>query len=222
MMNLTLSEKLLLLSIHPDKGGYYFSTSGARDYALLGALLIEMELAGYLKFEGNRITGQPARTHSPTYDYLLGKILASGKSRKMGYWLNTPGISKSRIRKSVLQSLITKKEVRMQVKHFLFFSWKVPGLQSGYSATRLAGDLRRIVHRIPDESEDILLLTLLEPAQLLRRIFPDRKQHKIVREKIKSLQTGSQVPEAVRNAIRSAAAVTVAVSAGVAAAARGR
>jgi len=105
MKDLTLSEKLLLLSIHPEKGGYYFSTSGAREYSLLGAVLIEMEQAGYLKFDGNRIVGQSVRTHSSLYDYLLEKILASGKSRKIGYWLGSPGISKTRIRKSVLQSL---------------------------------------------------------------------------------------------------------------------
>lgn len=222
MMSLTLSEKLLLLSIRPEKGGYYFSSSGARDYSLLGALLIEMEQAGYLKFDGTRVIGQPGRTHSLAYDYLLERILATGKSRKIQYWLSTPGISKSKIRKSVLQSLVTKKEVRMEEKHFLFFSWKVPCLQAGNSARRLSGDLRRIVRKVPDETGEILLLTLLEPAQLIRRVFPDRKQHKMVREKIKALQTGNLVPEALRHVLRSAAAVTVAVSAGVAAAARGR
>lgn len=221
-MNLTLSEKLLLLSIHPEKGGYYFSTAGARDYALAGALLIEMEEAGCLKFDGDRIVGQPVRTSSSLYDYLLGRILASSKPRKIGYWLSSAGISKAQARKSVLQSLVTKHEVKMVDRHFLFFSWKIPFLQTGNSVNRLSAGLRRIIYKVPDETEDILLLTLLEPAQLIRRVFPDRKQHRMVRDKIKLLQTGSQVPEAVRTAIRSAAAVTVAVSAGVAAAARGR
>lgn len=221
-MDLTLSEKLLLLSIRPEKGGYYVSASGARDYSLLGALLIEMEQNGFLDFNGDRIAGQPARTPSALYDYLLGKVLASGKPRKISYWLSTPGISKSRIRKSVLQSLVSKQEVRMVDRHFLFFSWKTPFLQSGSSASRLTGELKRMVYKLPDQTEDILLLALLEPAQLLPKVYPDRKQRKIVREKIKTLQTGNLVPEAVRMAIRNAAAVSVALSAGVAAAARGR
>ena len=214
---LTLSEKILLLAIRPEKGGYFMEASSALEYGLTGAIFLEMERAGNISFENKLVVLKSARTSHPVMAFVAEKISASAKPRKMGYWLNSLSLSKAKIKRGLLESLVARREVRLVDKHFLFFRWKKAYLQSGNSAASLVNDIRRLVLKPVETVDDIYLLTMVDATKLLSRIFPDRHQRKNAREKIKQLKSGNQVPEAVKQAIQAAAVVasTVAINAAV-------
>lgn len=210
--NLTLSEKILLLAIRPEKGGYFMEASSALQYSLTGALFLEMERAGNISFEDKLIRLKSTRTDSPVVAYLIEKLSASSKPRRIGYWLTALSISKPKVKRGLLDALEAKREVRLADRKFLFFKWKKVYLQSGNSSSSLVHDIRRMIMKPADSVDDIYFLSMVEASKLLSRIFPDRHQRKNARDKIKQLKTGSQVPEAVRMAIQTAAAIAASVT----------
>jgi len=216
---LTISEKIMLLSVHPEKGGYYMAQSGSLDLSLRGALILELELAGAVSLEEKLIVPKKAAAIGEPAGYLLDKIRASAKIRSVRHWLNSFSISRKLIRQEIIQSLIGKKELRLVEKHFLFFRWKVPFRQSGNSATRIINDIKNTIMKPGDSREDLYLVTLVESAQLLPRIYTDRAGVKEAKRRLKLIKAGNQVPEAVKQAIQAAAmvATSVAISAAVSA-----
>lgn len=196
--------------------------SGALPYSLIGALLLDMERTGNIAFENKLVVVKSTRTDNPVTAYLLEKISASPRPRKTGYWLTALSVSKSKIKRGLLDCLASKREVRLVDRKFLFFKWKKAYLQSGNSAAGLVNDIRRMTMSPVESVDDIYLLSMVEASKLLSRIFPDRHQRKSAREKIKQLKAGNQVPESVKQAIQAAAAVasSIAVSAAVSGASR--
>ena len=134
--NLTICETLLLLSIHPEKGGYFLSTHGTLDLNLLGASILDMELSGLVKLDGKLVIVQSGNPKDEANAYLYEKLTAVSRPRRIGYWLSTISVSKRKLRNHLLTSLVARREIRMVEKSFLFFRWRVPYLQTGNSVDR--------------------------------------------------------------------------------------
>lgn len=216
---LTISEKILLLSVHPEKGGYYMAQSGSLDLSLRGALILDLELAGAIRLDNKLVVPDKGIAPGEPAGYFLGKIRASSKIRQVRHWLNSFSVSRKLIRQEIIRSLIEKKELRLVEKHFLFFRWKVPFRQSGNSAYRIINDIKNTIMNPGDSREDLYLVTLIESAQLLPKIYKDRAGVKEAKRRLKLIKTGNQVPETVKQAIQAAAmvATSVAISAAVSA-----
>ncbi len=216
---LTISEKILLLSVHPEKGGYFMAQSGSLDLSLRGALILDLELAGAIRLEDKLVVPQKSAVQGEPAAYLLEKIRSSAKIRKVSHWLNSFSVSRKLIRQEIIKSLIEKKELRLVEKHFLFFRWKVPARQSGNSTPWIINDIKNTIMKPGDSREDLYLVTLIESAQLLPKIYKDRAAVKEAKRRLKLIKAGNQVPEAVKQAIQAAAmvATSVAVSAAVSA-----
>jgi len=219
--NLSISEKLLLLSIHPEKGGYLLSTHGTLNLILLGASFLDMELNGQVKLDGKLVILQSGKPKDEANAYLYEKISAASRPRRIGYWLSAMSVSKRKLRNHLLNSLVAKREIRMVEKSFLFFRWRVPYLQTGSSLQKLVVRIRLKISGPIDLTKDIYLLSMLEPAWLLKRIFPDRTQWRNARQRIKQLKAGV-IPDSVRQAVQTASSVaaSVAIHAAIASSAR--
>jgi hypothetical protein len=219
--NLTICETLLLLSIRPDKGGYFLSTHGTLDLNLLGASILDMELSGLVKLDGKLVILQSGNPKDEANAYLYEKLAAASRPRRIGYWLSTMSVSKGKLRNHLLNSLVARREVRMVEKSFLFFRWRLPYLQTGNSVQKLVGRIRLKINGPIDMPEDIYLISMLEPARLLKRIFPDRALRRNASQRIRQLKAGA-VSEAVRQAVQAASAVaaSVAIQAVIASSAR--
>jgi hypothetical protein len=76
--------------------------------------------------------------------------------------------------------------------------------------------------RVSETEEEIMLLSMLKPAGLIKRIFPEKEKRNRALEKLKNLMVENQVSVAVSEAIAAAQAVaaSVAVSAAMAGARR--
>ncbi|NLC14200.1 MAG: GPP34 family phosphoprotein, partial [Chloroflexi bacterium] len=197
---LTLPEKLLLMAIRPEKGGISGTSSMAIDLVLTGAAIMEMLIAGNITMTDRRleVTGENAGTSLNAY--LLGKMVASQKPRKTEYWLNSFHISMKRIKGEVYQSLSQQREIRLEDRRFLFFKWQKPFLSPGNHVHQLVDRAKRLIIQPPGDPGEICFLLLLEPAQLLRRIYPERSMRKTAALKIKQFRMAETSPDMVRQA----------------------
>jgi hypothetical protein len=122
------------------------------------------------------------------------------------------------VRKELYQQLALKKEIRLEDRRFLFFTWKKPFLTGSNHTWQLITHIKNNVYQFPDNPKDIYLLVLLETAELWRRIYPDWKKRISVRKKIREnlersqpageLARAAETIKSMRNIIRSSVAAS--------------
>ncbi len=211
---LTLAEKLLLLAVRPQKGGIMAFPSMTINYCLLGAGVYELILSGNMVLHDRKLEVISGQTSGAFHAFLLEKTKKSVRPRSVGYWLSRWSFSGRKMRSLVYHSLAAKDEIKMEERKFFFFKWKIPVLMPKNHVYNIINSVKSIVTRGPGVPEEIYLLSLLEPAELLKRIYPDRGLRKAARLKIKgfmnsgfasvSMSEAAVIAGTVRSAVLSA------------------
>ena len=205
--SIPLSQKLYLLGINPEKGGIISSSYTAMDYVLMGSLFLELYQRKNIGFENKRIVIKEPRSEIVLHQFLLDKMSKSTKPLKISRWINKFYYSLKHIRKEIQQGLVEKRVIRMQPKHFLFFKWEKPILVNKQVVYKLVAEIEKQVFNGSANEDEIILLSFLKPAGLLKRIFPERDKRKLAKQKMNILMVDNQVSIAVADAISAAQAV---------------
>jgi len=215
--SLSLSEKLYLLAVHPQKGGIIYAAKQKFDFALPGALFMEMLLDKKIEIENKRIKVVGTKSNDSIQNYLLQKMSNVKRPRKVTTWISKFRLSMKRIRRQIKTSLVRKGMLKLDEKQFLFFHWKRPVLQNKQAIYKLQSEIENQILQGTTSEENIMLLVLIKPAGLLKRIFPDKEKRKIAGKKLKQMMEENQVSEAVSAAVAAAHAVAISVAASSAA-----
>ena len=217
-----LSQKLYLLGIHPEKGGLISASYQTMNFILIGAVLLELFLNKNIIFEEKRVVFQNDKTNNPLHKLILDKISQKPKPLKVSVWINKLQYSQRLIKKAVQQGLVEKRLINMQPRQFLFFKWRKSELLNRQVVYHLLSDIENQIFKGTENIEDIMLLSMLKPARLIKRIFPEKEKRMRATEKLKQMMLSNQVSEAVTQAIAAAQSVaaSVAISAAVAGAHR--
>lgn len=220
----TISEKIYLLAVHQEKGGIVFSAAQKLDFALLGALFLEMMLDKKIEIENKRINVVNPKSNDSIQNYLLQKMSKASQPRKITTWISKFRLSVKRIRRHIKSSLVQKRLLRLEEKQFLFFRWKKPVVLNKQALYKLKSEIENQIFQGTNNEENLMLLALIKPSGLLKQIIPAKDKRKIADKKLKQLMTGNQVSEAVSSAIAAAQAVaaSVAVTSAVAASSTSR
>ena len=217
-----LSQKLYLLGIHPEKGGLISASYSAMNYNLIGALFLELFLNKNISFDEKKVVLQNDKTSDQLHRFILDKIKQKQQSVKMSVWLRKMQFSQKYIRKEVQQGLIDKRIISMEPHQFLFFRWSNSKILNMQLVYHLISEIDNQIFKGTENEEEIMLLSMLKPAGLLKRIFPEKEKRKQAIERLNKMMLDNQVSVAVSEAIAAAQAVaaSVAISAAVAGARR--
>ncbi len=207
-----LSQKLYLLGIHPEKGGLNSATYHVIGFVLSGALFLELFQQGNIKFEEKKVVFLNDKTSNPIHQFLLEKIKQKPRPLKLGTWISKLNFSQKYIRKETQQGLVDKRLIKMEPHQFLFFHWKKSQILNHQVVYKLVSEIENLVFKGTENEEEIMLLSMLKPAGLLKRIFPERDKRKLAAEKLKKMMIDNQVSEAVSQAIAAAQAVAASVA----------
>jgi len=187
------------------------------DYALAGAVLLELALAERLDVVDKRVAALPG---APLREPVLADALSAierDKRRRAKDWI--PRLSRS-LRKRVLADLVRGGLTGMQVTHVLkvFPSTRYPVTDAAAlpelraaveAAVRGAGT---VAESPVAEPRVAALCSLIGPAGLGRRLFPDLPRREL-RRRLDEISRGNWASEAVRAAVREVQAATAAVAA---------
>jgi len=207
--SIPLSQKLYLLAINPQKGGIISASYTAMDYVLIGTLFLELYKNKNINFENKRIVVLNSKSENPLHQFLLEKISKSKHPLKISRWINKFYFSLKHIRKEVQQGLVEKRIIKMQPKQFLFFKWNKPVLINKQIVYKQVAEIEKKIFSNTASEDEIILLSFLKPAGLLKRIFPEREKRKKAKRKLNQLMVDNQVSVAVADAISAAHAVAV-------------
>jgi hypothetical protein len=214
---LTLGEKMLVLAVRPNKGGILWASSQSIDFCLIGATILEMELSGHVSISDKRVIVNREISASNLYNYFLEKMVKANRPRKIGYWLNAFVISKKRVRSELYQSLVQKREIKLEDKRFLFFTWKKPWLTPSNHTWNLINSIKNHGYQNTDNLHDLYISALLEPAELWGRIYPEWAMRRSAKQKVKQYLDKSHPTETISHAVESVKAVRRAIQENVAA-----
>jgi len=217
-----LSQKLYLLGIHPEKGGLISASYSTMNYNLIGALFLELFLNGNISFDDKKVVLRSDKTSDQLHRFMLEKIKQKQQPLKMSVWLKKMQFSQKYIRKEVQQGLVEKRIISMEPHQFLFFRWSKSRIMKMQLVYHLISEIDSQIFKGSENEEEIMLLSMLKPAGLLKRIFPEKEKRKQAIEKLNKMMLDNKVSDAVSEAIAAAQAVaaSIAISAAVAGARR--
>ena len=209
---LPLSQKLYLLSIHPDKGGIVSASYTAIGYVLAGSILLELYQSGNIKFENKRVVVLNDKTDNEIHDFVLGKMKTVKSPRKISHWINRFAHFKKTIFNGIGSDLSEKRLIRMQDKRFLFIKWKSPVILNKSVVYHLIDHLKEIIFKGSTDESDLILLSFVLPAKLHFRLYKDRLKRKEAVKKLKSILLDNPVSNPVKEAIEAAESVAAAIA----------
>lgn len=209
--SIPLSQKLYLLGIHPEKGGIVSASYTAMDYIIIGSVLIELFQNKNIKFDKKKVIVLNNKAENDLHQFVLDKMERSSRSLNISRWISKFHISRKYIRNEIQQGLVEKRIIRMEPRRFLFFSWKKPILVNKQVVYSMVNGIEKQVFGGTITEDEIILLSFLKPAGLLKRIFPDRHKRKQAKQRLKKIMVENQVSIAVADAISAAQAVAASV-----------
>jgi hypothetical protein len=220
--SLSLTEKLYLLAVHPEKGGIRMSSSNAIRHVLAGALIFELVISKNIRLDHKTIQQIDSRAKDPLHVFVLDKLAKQKNQMKISGLITRLSYSAAIVRRHVQENLVRKRLLRMEEKRFLFFRWKKPVLINRQVFFKLQDEIRKWISKDVSGEEEIMLLSLLQPLGMMKSMYPDRKKREEAKNKLKKMTVDSQVSESVSAAIAAANAVAAAVSVAALSAAAGR
>jgi hypothetical protein len=216
--SIPLTQKLYLLGIHPEKGGLISASYSVMNIILIGTLFLELFLNKNISFDQKKVVFLNDKTTNPLHLFLLEKIKQKQEPVKVSTWISKLHFSHKYIRSEVQRGLVERRIIKMEPHQFLFFKWQKSKIINKQPLFNLTSEIEHQIFRGTENEEEIMLLSMLKPAGLIKRIFPEREKRNRAVEKLKNLMVENQVSVAVAEAIAAAQAVaaSVAVSAAVA------
>lgn len=215
---LSLSEKLMLLALHDEKGSVLFSASTALPYGLAGALIIDLVFQERIALTEGKVK---VRNPSPTGDGLLDETLqlirASDKPRDIKYWVQRIYSKVKNLHKRVSNELIEKGILERREQKIL---WVFPSRRYPTINAAPENEIRKNIHEVvlrykAPEKEDIALLSLVKSCDLIKEVF-DKPDRKIAKKRIEAIITGEIIGKAVTEVVTAVVAITAVISASVA------
>lgn len=181
-MSLTMPEELLLLVLDDQTGRLQERAGTVGDYAMAGAVLAELALAGRIDTDTHRLW---VTDRTPVGDSLLDGVLTSiaGTAAPHGshYWIQTLGADAAAYRDVLFDRLVRKGVLRRVEGRFL---WVFPerrypavsGKEEREVKARLLGVLFN--DEIPDP-RDTLLIGLCRAARLFSLILSPQELDRV-------------------------------------------
>lgn len=209
---ISLSEKMYLLAINPEKGGIYMSSKGSIDFVLIGCFLLELVQKKNIEIVEKRIKLWDLKPTVGIHRLMVERMSKAPKPYKISTWINKFQFSFRKLKNPLLDELVAKRLIRLEEKSFLFFHWKKSVLIQKDVVTRLIYDLDRMIFSGSMDEESQHLLSMIKPAELMKRLFPDKEKRRKAVEKIKQLNVDNPVSIAVTQAIRARRAAAIAAT----------
>jgi hypothetical protein len=210
-MNLTVSEKFLILAHHQEKSSYVIPEQ-MRNAGLIGSILIDLISEERLKIEDGKVTVRHTNTNLPeAHRLILQKIHQSSKKKKVKTWISRFAQGSGKYRKGILVSLERKGILRIEHKRFLFIKYLKTSLVKTSIRNEIIRELREIVfnNKIPDH-EYAMMLGLVQACKMHKVICRSKEEVKLSKTKLKKIIESNAIARDVDKVIREMQAAVIA------------
>jgi len=171
---LTIAEEIYVMALDDHEGVIKPMPAFALDYALAGALLMELALDNRIDSDLTTLKVIASeKTGDPLLDETLETLQACAEPQPTAYWLKQLADQSGRIEERVLESLIRKGVLRQENRRILWvFEVRRYPVQDDREVKEVCARLRELIigDAIPDP-RDVVLICLGSACRLLDDLF---------------------------------------------------
>jgi len=186
--NLNLTEKFILLAMHPDKARYKISDQ-ALNAGLIGAILLDLTKEDKLLIKNKILQAKSSySTLSTTHNQILSLIQQSEKERNIKRWIQKFSMKSGTYRKKVLEGLRDKGFIKIEYKKFLFIPYIKAYLIQKNERLVLINQIREIlIYSKKPDAEMASLLGMVEACKMYSIIGRGRSERRDFQNKLKEI-----------------------------------
>jgi Golgi phosphoprotein 3 len=201
---LTFAEEIMLLVLDDTRGEVKELPAGALGWALAGAVLMELALAGRIDTDLTSLTvTNPAPTGDTLLDAVLSELAGRPKPRSTRHWLGVLAAQEDAIREEALARLIKRGILRREEQRILwvFSSRRYPTIDN-LERKEVRARLRDLIlsDELPDP-RDVVLISLIETCRLFSEVLSEDERVK-ARPRIMQLARLDLIGQEVTRAVR--------------------
>ncbi|MBN1820980.1 MAG: GPP34 family phosphoprotein [Prolixibacteraceae bacterium] len=199
--NLSVSEKFFLLCVRPDKGGLVGGGAFTVLYSLKACIIKELELKGNIIISNGFVEIKTFKSDVPLLEFVLSKFKNFDKPIKLTRWFSRLYYSINYIKNEIRSGLVEKRLIRIEKRRFLIFTYNMTCLTEKSHAREIADKIKGMIYRGEVEEDWKFLVSLVEPAGLLSRLFPERQSRKNARRRLKQMNLDCEIAKTVKKVI---------------------
>ncbi len=204
-MKLTLAEELLLIALDDKRGKLITSSDYSIDYCIAGALLFDLTFDNKIIVQNNKLEVINDIPHEdPILKKALSIISKSERTENMQFWLNELCEKIPGIRVEILENLVVK-DVLYKVEKKLLKIFSTPRYlpKQGESEHLVRTRIREIIlnHKSHD-IKSIMLIGLINTADLVEEIFPALNDLKAARSWINSISKSQKIHSSISETLQ--------------------
>jgi golgi phosphoprotein 3 len=173
-MQASLPEELLLLALHDEKGSVIPAAAAPLNGALIGAVLMELSLAGRLREDADgSVLADPRPTGDAVLDDALQRIADADRPRMPSYWVGRLARRMPRLKDRLLEQLVSRGVLERRERRIL---WVFPSRSfplADAAAEQQARDRVRavILEDQPADQRTAALIGLVRACNLIDEVF---------------------------------------------------
>lgn len=193
-MELNLTQKFLLLALHPEKPRYIISET-ALNAGLIGAILLDLTAEEKIELVQKRIkVSRSLSSLSPTHKWVLEKIAHARKERKTKTWIGLLSQKSRQFRHLILEDLSKKRLVTIEHKRFLFIPYIKAALRRKDVQKEIITDLKQILSASkPINVEYSSLLGLIDACKMHKILASDKAEIKKIKQQLKAFMADNTI-----------------------------
>ncbi len=188
-MHLSLKEKLVILSLDPDKGRMLMDQNRL-SYAISGSLIFEMKEQGLIEFSKEKLRVKSFKyPKDPLHQSLFRKMNTGKKDKKFTTWIMKFSWKGGLNKKHIIRSLQNKQIIGQERKYFMnLFPYNRYYFINITIRRKILEKLRAIVFELANpEQEDILMLGLISLGNIDRIIYRNKEEKNFMKKRMKVL-----------------------------------
>jgi hypothetical protein len=186
---LTLSEELLLLAVHDEKGSVILSTTALLPYGVAASILLDLKYLGKIDFKDEKLN---LITFTPTgidfLDEMLIFIKNQQKIHKIRWWIKKIATKNSMILEKIFEKLVLEGILKREKHNFMFMVdfFRYPTLNPVPELETRDKIHKSVLMGIKPDEKLAALISLMYFCGLVKEVFP-AEQRKKAKKSIKNL-----------------------------------
>ena len=216
-MDKKVTENFFTLAIN-QKNGYYRVSGNYLTYGILGAILMDLALAGAIELDGKNVIVKGRHVSGiPAFDKVLELMYSSSRVRNLRTWLRRLSVKAYNYRKELQKTLVSNGILRQERKRFLFIPYSLYFSSDPTRVSKLTLRLKEILlyNKEPLEHE-VMFLGLVFACRMHRNLANTSHERQAIRKALKKYIRENPYASGVsKSIIEMQAAITASISAAV-------
>lgn len=188
---LTLTEELMLLAVHDEKGNVIFSATSSIPYGISCCMILDLYYKGIISIDENNMEIEIIKneeTHIEFLDKAFKQLDSKSKSKSLDFWIRALAHDIKDYQNLIYENLVLNGILRREAKKLLFIIKfdRYPTLNPAPELETRDRIHKSVMMDIEPDNQLLQLIGLMYACNLINEVFPENMRV-AAKKSIKSL-----------------------------------